>query len=366
MIFLFLFTLSFFDQLKDFIKDGVEMAGELVKDGVEMAGDLVKDGVELAGDLVKDGVEVMKDGVEVMKDGFEVVKDSLEKAGQDMYDKIEEANRKSKEKSVNSNRKPTKTIIESYQEANEKILNDYQKQMDQLLNDFQKQNKETQKHYVDSVQTGDNIIQGRDVRNFEGVSVSGTIHAYITQGNEESLKIEAGSNIIDKIETKVSGKVLYISMKGQFNIYQSPIAHITLKNLQLVEATGATKVEGKSTLQTNGLVIKSSGTSKVSLDFNSKNVIASLTGASTAELSGKTQSMKFQISGTSNLKAAKLEGQTADIQLSGASKAVIDAKKELRYELSGVSKLKYKSNPKIYKASCSQTSSVSNYDGWDL
>ena len=356
MIFLFLFTtLSFFDQLKDFIKDGVEMAGDLVKDGV----DLMKDGVEIAGDLMKDGVEVMKDGFEVMKDG-------LEKAGQDIYEKIEEANRKKQEKTVQSYQKSTEEILDSYKKANEQILKNYQKQVDGLLNDFQKQNQEAQKHYIDSAQTGDNIIQNRDVSNFEGVCVSGTIHAYITQGNEESLKIEASSDIINKIETKVSGKVLYISMKGQINTYQSPIAQITLKNLQLIEASGTTNVEGRSSLQVNGLVIKSSGTSNINLDFNSKSVTASLSGASSVKLSGKTQSMKFQLSGTSNLKAANLEGQTADIQLSGVANAVINAKKELRYELSGVSKLKYKSNPKISKASCSQTSSVSNYNGWDL
>ena len=63
-------------------------------------------------------------------------------------------------------------------------------------------------------------------------------------------------------------------MNGQFT-FQNLIVHITLKNIQTIQASGATHVEGISTFQINSLIIQFSGNSKVSLDINSKSVISS-------------------------------------------------------------------------------------------
>lgn len=299
--------------------------------------------------LKKQNEEIYKQYIDSLQDG-----DFYQDETKYPFEKISEVYTKSSQK-----------INEIYQKAEEIIKKNHDERIDVLKNGFKKQNEPNNEINIDPLPTED-IIQNRKVKNFKGIRISGTIHAYITQGNEESLKIEANLDIIDKIQTFVSGKILYILLNEHFNSYKNPIAQITLKNLHSIQTLGATNVECKSTLYTDELMIKSSEDSNVSLDLLSKSVIVSLSGNSTVKLTGKTQSMNFQLTENSSLKAADLDGQNADVKLSGTSKAVINAKKELRYDLSDYSMLVFKSNPNIYKALCSQTSSVSNYDGYDL
>ena len=58
---------------------------------------------------------------------------------------------------------------------------------------------------------GENLVrQERSVSGFNALEISGAIEVNLTQGNKESLVIEADSDYIDKIVTEVQGKTLKI------------------------------------------------------------------------------------------------------------------------------------------------------------
>ena len=62
---------------------------------------------------------------------------------------------------------------------------------------------------VNSIETQDRHLSG-----FSSVNVAGSFDVYITQGNTESVKVEADDEVIDKIITEVKGGVLKIYTKS--------------------------------------------------------------------------------------------------------------------------------------------------------
>ena len=61
--------------------------------------------------------------------------------------------------------------------------------------------------------SGDVVTETRAVSGFDQVSLSGQGELIVTQGDQESLEIEAEDNIIAVIETEVRGNTLYIGIK---------------------------------------------------------------------------------------------------------------------------------------------------------
>jgi len=59
--------------------------------------------------------------------------------------------------------------------------------------------------------SGKITTQSRDVSGFDQVSLGGSGELTITQGDKDSLTIEAEDNVMRRIETEVKGDTLFIS-----------------------------------------------------------------------------------------------------------------------------------------------------------
>lgn len=106
-----------------------------------------------------------------------------------------------------------------------------------------------------------------------------------------------------------------------------------------IDLSGASKMTMKGNSADMDADISGAGKLYWTGDF--KECKISCTGSSYAELDGQTVNGEYECSGASAIEAKDFINQTAYVELSGASKAKINATKELRYNVSRASKMTY-------------------------
>ncbi|WP_162054044.1 head GIN domain-containing protein [Pontibacter pamirensis] len=189
--------------------------------------------------------------------------------------------------------------------------------------------------------------QDRNVSDFRGINVSGGFAVEITQGNQESLRLEADENLLSNIKSEVRNGVLHIYNEDGVTTKKGMKAYITMRELSSVDISGGVKVTGNSTFKTDALELDMSGASKVNLDINTDRLEADMSGASKIELTGRADEVDMDMSGASKVEAADLQAKRVKVEASGASKVRVYATETLDISASGATSISYKGSPSI-------------------
>jgi len=196
--------------------------------------------------------------------------------------------------------------------------------------------------------SGDIETKERDVSGFHKVYLEGIGNLIITQGDEESLVIEADDNIISLIRTDVFRHRLTIGFKRGYNFI--PISkikyHLTVIDLDEISLSGAGDVDCDD-FNTDELEFDISGVGDIDFNINAKRVETTSSGAGGITLSGKVDSQEIDISGVGKYDAEELESRECSISLSGAGSATVNVSEELDVSISGVGNVYYAGNPHV-------------------
>ena len=187
----------------------------------------------------------------------------------------------------------------------------------------------------------------RNASGFKGIQIGGGFKVELTQGNKESVRIEAEENLLPYIKTEVKNGILHVYSDKSWNSTKGMTAYITLKELQHLGISGGVKVDGKSVFKTNTIKMDLSGGSKVALALNADKLDADISGASKVNLTGKADDVRLDLSGATNIVAEELVAKNVRVEASGASKVKVYAKDNLEINASGASAVYYKGSPKI-------------------
>lgn len=196
--------------------------------------------------------------------------------------------------------------------------------------------------------SGDIETEERDVSGFHKVYLEGIGNLIITQGDEESLVIEADDNIISLIRTDVFRHRLTIGFKRGYNFI--PISkikyHLTVIDLDEISLSGAGDVDCDD-FSTDELEFDISGVGDIDFNINAKRVETTSSGAGDITLSGKVDSQEIDISGVGRYSARELESRECSISLSGAGSATVNVSEELDVSISGVGNVYYVGIPHV-------------------
>lgn len=200
--------------------------------------------------------------------------------------------------------------------------------------------------------------EDRTISGFTRLEVSGGFEVMLTQGNDESVTIEADENIIDNIKTRVTGNTLEVYTKGIIRNYRTMRVYITFKQLESIELSGAVKVIADQSLQFDRLDLDISGACSLEFDMEADRLNLDLSGASKLRLNGYVNYLDADCSGSSKLMLAGLKTKKVSFDSSGASTAEFWVTESLDVESSGASNVRYKGNPARVNVENSGASSV--------
>ncbi len=190
--------------------------------------------------------------------------------------------------------------------------------------------------------SGDIETEERNVSGFSEIEFTGMGNLIITQGEEESLLVEADDNILPLIETDVSGNELTIRFRRGYSFV--PVKNINfylcVVDLNKISMSGAGRVDCEG-LDTDRFEFDISGVGDIDFNINANEISTKSTGAGDLTLSGKVDSQSVNISGVGKYNAKELESKGCKIEVSGAGSATVNVTEELDVNISGVGNVYY-------------------------
>ncbi len=201
--------------------------------------------------------------------------------------------------------------------------------------------------------SGKVVSQTRTVSPFNSISVDYPAQVFITQGNAESVKVDAEDNVMPGLKTQVRNNTLEIFYKAEnnkrVNATKLVKVTITVKDLSNVDfsSAGELSIEG---LKTNNLAISLSGAGNLKVtDITVKQFAINLSGAGSMTSSGTADNLDMNISGFGSFNGKDLHTQSANVTLSGAGSATVWADANLNAEISGAGSVNYYGTASVTK-----------------
>jgi RNA polymerase sigma factor (sigma-70 family) len=202
-----------------------------------------------------------------------------------------------------------------------------------------------------------------DVADFSAVSATSAFTVELTKGDKYGVSVTADDNLFEVIKVEKKDTALHVFMTDNTAIEtKNPMrVVIAMPALKSVEMSGACNCTLKGFDVKGEFVAKLNGASSISGSIKAESVKLQLSGASKVQLEGSAKNGTVRCSGASSVKLKDFSLDSANVQLSGASHAVVNCKSMLDYEVSGASNLKYLGDPKIGKKETSGVSSATPF-----
>ena len=204
-----------------------------------------------------------------------------------------------------------------------------------------------------NVLTGSGTVrsESRPVSAFDEVELAGIGALTITQGQRESLTVEAEDNLLPTIRSEVRGRRLVIELDGGRTVHLRPTKPIkytvTVRDLTAVKLSGAGTVTIPS-LTTATLDLRMSGAGDVALDgLTAGELTLSLSGLGDATVSGTVTRQEVTMSGAGSYRADRLTSREARVTAGGAGDATVRVSDALRVKVSGPSTVEYIGDPAV-------------------
>ena len=191
--------------------------------------------------------------------------------------------------------------------------------------------------------------ENRKVDEFNYVSFGVSGNLTIIQGSKTEVILEGDEDVLENIETTVTGNKLKIRSKNSSWSWwgnSSRIkATVTLKDFTGVSVSGSGDVVSKGMLKGDEVDLSVSGSGELDLSLEARAIDCGISGSGSIDLSGKGQTGSLSISGSGELDAADYEVETMSIRISGSGDAAVHVTKEIDSRISGSGTVRYKGDP---------------------
>jgi hypothetical protein len=204
----------------------------------------------------------------------------------------------------------------------------------------QKQNRETLEG------NGNLVTREVAVSSFNELKASGVYELKLSQGDKESVKIEADENLQELFQVKNDGSRLIVDMKKLENknlkSKNKMRVHITFKNLKEMELSMVGNVVSDERLSFDNLEMHNRSVGNVALDMKANKLELHNESVGNVTLKGEAQNAELFHKSVGSLEASDFVVQTMNIDNSGIGSAEVNAAKELKVKDSMMGKVKNK------------------------
>jgi hypothetical protein len=231
---------------------------------------------------------------------------------------------------------------------------------------------------VYTIGTGPIVEKVYTFTDFDRIEISNNFRYEITQSPDYSVKVSTHENIANHLDVYQTNHTVYVKLE-QPHGYTNTDATVTIEmpELNSIKISGASRgsvsgfesskpltvgVSGASQLDLQVISgdanIHISGASKVTGYIKARDTDLTVSGASRCELKGSVDRAGIEISGASQADTADLVAQSAEVQVNGASRAVVNTDGELSLSVSGASTVHYLGHPVMQKMDISGASHI--------
>ena len=197
--------------------------------------------------------------------------------------------------------------------------------------------------------SGRTITESRRVAGFDRVELDGSGRLIIEQTGREALEVEAGENMIKRVDTRVVGKTLYLRPKWAWLFWMTDPQveyRLTVDELERVNIDGSGDLIVKK-LAADKFEVTLSGSGRGRLVLSVKELDARISGSGGFVFTGKAGKQRGEISGSGDYDAKGLRTNNTRFIISGSGRALVNAKETLDVEITGSGQVEYLGSPRI-------------------
>jgi len=213
----------------------------------------------------------------------------------------------------------------------------------------------------------------RQVSGFQQIDLFGSPDVILTQGESESLRIEAEDNLIPYLVTEVRGGTLEIGFRTADGLPLSvrptqPVkVYVTMKTVTGLRVTGSgdldaerlaadtlqLTVTGSGNLSVEALTVKKlnnrlTGSGDILIDELTAEVVETvITGSGNCSIAGESAQQSARISGSGDYRASELQSEQAAMQVTGSGNVNAWVTEKLSVEIVGSGNVKYYGLPTL-------------------
>lgn len=192
------------------------------------------------------------------------------------------------------------------------------------------------------------VTTPHDISGFDSIIINAPYDVTVKRGDSFSVDVTVDENSIQRVIVTEYEGTLYLDAKDKKILeknFSTLEAKITLPDVRMLSASGASSVSIKGFDLGHDIVLFVSGASDVSGSLTSIRCMTTISGASDVSLSGGCEMLSLTVSGASDALLLGFEAYDVDVNVSGASYAAVTAKGSIRGSVDGASSLHYAGFP---------------------
>jgi len=230
-----------------------------------------------------------------------------------------------------------------------------------------------------TIGVGNVVDKQYDFKDFTNVEIGNAFQYEINRADSFSVTVSTHENIAEHLNISKPDKTLYIRLKPGSYTNADGKAIINMPELAKLEVSGASRGSAKGFKSTNNLGLTVSGSSQLEMDLEAgatslnisgasrvtgnlkaQDTLLVISGASRCELTGLTAQADLNVSGASTIDSPNLLLQSANVNVSGASRATINTNGNLSIDASGASTVNYLGKPVLSKINVTGASHINS------
>ena len=225
-----------------------------------------------------------------------------------------------------------------------------------------------------STAVAEQITEERDITGFTAVSFAGSGDLYLTQGDEESLTVEADDDVMSSIVTEVENGVLHLHRKKTSNWrgwfdddeVRYDLTFTTLDSLRIAGSGDAFagRIEGADLkitisgsadvnideLEVDSLEIAVTGSGELHVaELSAGELNSRITGSGEVQVGGEVGSQHISVTGSGDHIAPMLESETVAARVAGSGTVDVWVTQDLEANVSGSGDVIYRGEPTVSK-----------------
>ncbi|MCB2409513.1 head GIN domain-containing protein [Hymenobacter lucidus] len=197
--------------------------------------------------------------------------------------------------------------------------------------------------------SGPVVAETRTVAGFSRLDLAVDAELFLTQGPTRTVRIEAQQNILDVLQTNVSGEKLSVGY-GRVNVRRhEPIkVFVTAPSLSSVSVSGSGKIVGQNAWRVEDFGVSLSGSGGIEMSVvGAKSMSTSISGSGVVRLAGDAEHHDLHLSGSGSVEAFPLTTQAAEVSISGSGSTRLTVTQTLHASISGSGTVYYKGRPSV-------------------
>jgi hypothetical protein len=196
------------------------------------------------------------------------------------------------------------------------------------------------------------ITEYRSVSSFSRIRSGMSGNVYVRQDSIYKVEIQAQRNILNVLNTTVSGGELKIDFDYNKHIgnYDRIDVYISCPNIESLSLSGSGNIAMTNKCSSSSIDLSISGSGNIRFpEMNTNRLNAKISGSGDIDvLGGWATTLSTQTTGSGDIDVVGLIADYADVRVSGSGDTKVNASEQLDVNISGSGDVYYRGNPKLH------------------